>query len=73
MSWWIGKLKIFREVDPMPCEIHENTDKNPSELAVFRLKDLPPEFIVNAAKRLPRYMKLTIVRYATGPAPYQAE
>jgi hypothetical protein len=47
MRWWIGRLDIFRDKKPEPCEIHLNNDENPSELAVFRIKDLPPEFIVH--------------------------
>jgi hypothetical protein len=47
MRWWIGRLETFRDNNPEPYEIHLNTDEDPSELAVFRLKDLPAEFIVH--------------------------
>jgi hypothetical protein len=47
MLWWIGYLDIFRDTNPDPYETHLNDDENPSELAVFRLKDLPPSFVVH--------------------------
>lgn len=46
IRYFIGDLKIFRKCNPKPFEIHWNNPPD-SELAAFRISDLPSEFILH--------------------------
>ncbi len=47
IAWWfVGDLKVFRENEPKPIKVFENKDAKRSQGAVFRILDLPSEFIV---------------------------
>lgn len=50
ISYFIGDLSIFRRINPKPVDIKWN-DPPDSQLAVFNLAQLPPEFIIKAWKK----------------------
>lgn len=45
LKWFIGDLKRFRESEPEPWRIFANNPPD-SLLAVYRIDDMPPNFIV---------------------------
>ena len=49
ISYFIGDLKVFRDSGIKPFEIKPN-NPNDSELAIFRLKDLPETFTIKQYK-----------------------
>lgn len=46
VSYFIGDLQVFRECDPRPLCVLPNNPPD-SELAAFRIKDLPPGFVLH--------------------------
>lgn len=46
LQYFIGDLLIFRLHEPKPFRIYPNQNKDDSELAVYRLKDLPNNFVI---------------------------
>lgn len=50
IKYFVGDLDVFRAIDPKPIFIGNN-DPPDSELAAFRIAQLPPEFIVHQWER----------------------
>jgi len=46
IRYFVGDLDIFRDIDPEPIFIGQNTPPD-SELAAFKLNQFPPEFIIH--------------------------
>lgn len=46
VQYFIGDLRVFRDIDPEPIEIKPNHPFD-SELAVYRLNQFPDEFVLN--------------------------
>ena len=45
IEYFIGDLSVFRSFDPKPFSIKPNNPHD-SDLAIFRLRDLPSEFVI---------------------------
>ena len=48
IQYFIGNLEIFRKNEPNPIYTPTNHDKRKSQLAVYALKQFPPNFIVSS-------------------------
>lgn len=51
IKYFIGDLNVFREINPKPIGIFDN-DPPDSKLAVYKLSQLPPEFILKTVTQL---------------------
>jgi hypothetical protein len=52
VQWFLGDLAVFRERDPKPIAVLQNNPHD-SDLAAFRLSDLPAGFVVRSWSSAP--------------------
>ena len=61
IQYFIGDLNVFRDFEPEPYEIKTNTDSKQSQMAAYRLIDLPETFL------LKEWPKKIVCRPPTAP------
>lgn len=50
IQYFIGDLNVFRLLNPQPYEIRHNQSANDSDLAIYRLCDMPSDFLIKQWK-----------------------